>query len=146
EVEAAVRADQRELANALHDTAASTFLMVGSGHTAAGDGWLEPQARRDLERLRSDGWRPPEHADLVALLRADLDGVQLAVDFDGPDRLPLPYAVARAFTDATLEALTNVRRHAGVDRAAVRLDGDPRAFRLDVVDSGRGFRVDDVPE
>ena len=145
QVEAAVRADERELANALHDTAATTLLMVGSGQVPAGAGWLEPQASRDLERLRTDGRRVPERADLVALMREDLDPVHIAVEFDGPERLTLPFAVARAIADATREALNNVRRHAGVDRAVVRLRADSGGVRLDVVDEGRGFPVDDVP-
>lgn len=144
-VEAAVRADERELANALHDTAATTLLMVGTGQVSGGADWLAPQARRDLERLRTDGRRAPEHADLVALLREDLDAVHIAVEFDGPERLPLPFGVARAITDATREAVNNVRRHAGVDRAVVRLRADSAGVRLDVVDEGKGFPTDDVP-
>jgi signal transduction histidine kinase len=145
QVEAAVRADERELANALHDTAATTLLMVGSGQVPAGAGWVASQARRDLERLRADGRRVPEHADLVALLREDLDAVHIAVEFDGPERLPLPFGVAQALADATREALNNVRRHAGVDRAIVRLRADSGGVRLDVVDEGKGFPADDVP-
>ncbi len=144
-VEAAVRAEERELANALHDTAATTLLMVGSGQVPAGVGWLAPQASRDLERLRTDGRRAPEHADLVALLHEDLDAVHIAVEFDGPERLTLPFDVARAIADATREALNNVRRHADVDRAVVRLRADSGGVRLDVVDEGRGFPADDVP-
>lgn len=145
QVEAAVRAEQRELANALHDTAATTLLMVGSGQVPAGAGWLVPQARRDLERLRSDGRRPSDNTDLVALLCEDLDAVHLAVEFEGPAQLPLPFGVARAIAGATREALNNVRRHAGADRAVVRLRGDSRGLRLDIVDEGRGFSVGDVP-
>ncbi|OZM82754.1 sensor histidine kinase [Pseudonocardia sp. MH-G8] len=146
QVEAAARADERELANALHDTAATTLLMVGTGRVPAGAGWLAPQARRDLERLRADDRRPPEHADLVALLREDLDAVHLAVEFEGPAQLPLPFDVARAIADATREALNNVRRHAGVDRATVRLSSDAGGVRLEVADVGKGFPVDDVPD
>ena len=145
QVEAAVRADERELANALHDTAATTLLMVGIGQVPAGAGWVAPQASRDLERLRTDGRRPPEHADLVALLRDDLDALHIAVEFGGPERLPLPFGVARAIADATREALNNVRRHAGVDRAVVRLRVDSGGVQLDVVDEGKGFPADDVP-
>jgi signal transduction histidine kinase len=32
-----------------------------------------------------------------------------------------------------------------VDRAVVRLRGDSRALRLDIVDDGKGFPVEDVP-
>ncbi|WP_199432638.1 sensor histidine kinase [Qaidamihabitans albus] len=144
-VAAAVRAEERELANALHDTAATTLLMVGTGQVPANADWLGPQARRDLDRLRSDGARPRGHADLVELLRADLDAVHLDVEFDGPALLPLPSGVARAIADAAGEALNNVRRHAGTERVAVRLRGDAVGLRLDIADEGSGFSADDVP-
>ncbi len=147
-VEAAVRNDQRELANALHDTASTTLLMVGTGQVPTGAGWLARQVRRDLERMRADGRRAPDHADhtdLVAVLREDLDAMHLAVDLDGPERLTLPFGVARAITDAAREALNNVQRHAAVDRAVVKIRGDSRALRLEIVDEGAGFPVDEVP-
>ncbi|WP_146147514.1 sensor histidine kinase [Prauserella shujinwangii] len=144
-VAAAVRAGERELANALHDTAATTLLMVGAGQVRADSPWLAAQARRDLDRLRSDGAAGPERADLVELLRTGLDAGPFTVEFTGPDSLPLPFAVARAVADATGEALTNVRRHAGTGRAVVRLDGGPAGLRLDIADEGAGFVVGDVP-
>lgn len=147
-VAAAVRADERELANALHDTAATTLLMVGTGQVRDGAGWLTAQARRDLDRLRSDNTAAalaPGRADLVGLLRATVATTPLTVDVTVPDSLPLPSGVARAIADATGEALTNVRRHAGTDRAAVRLSGNPQAVRLDIADDGAGFVPGDVP-
>ncbi|MFG1945653.1 sensor histidine kinase [Nonomuraea sp. NPDC048826] len=142
---AAARAEERELANALHDTAATTLLMVGTGRTGADPGLLAAQARRDLDRLRSDSRRADPHADLVELLRADLGAVQLTVACDLPPELRLPSGVAVAVADAAREALTNVRRHAGTDRAALRLTGDGGGLRLDVADRGRGFSPEDVP-
>ncbi|MEV1171442.1 hypothetical protein [Nonomuraea sp. NPDC049784] len=144
-VAAAVRAEDRELANALHDTAATTLLMVGIGQVRSDADWLAPQARRDLDRLRSDNERAPQHVDLVDLLRADLDATQLTVEFDAPERLRLPFEVARAVADAAREALTNVRRNAGTTRATVRLRGDARTLRLDIVDRGKGFSPAEVP-
>jgi signal transduction histidine kinase len=146
EVAAAVRAEEREQVNSLHDTAATTLLMVGLGQVRSDAGWLAPQARRDLDKLRAGGGRTPEEADLVGLLRADLAVTHLSVDFDGPERLRLPFGVARAITDAAGEALANVRRHAGTTRAAVRLSGDAGALRVEVADRGRGFSPDGVPE
>ncbi|MEU7861607.1 ATP-binding protein [Nonomuraea sp. NPDC049141] len=143
-VAAAVRAEERELANALHDTAATTLLMVGIGQVRSDADWLAPQARRDLDRLRSDNERAPQHADLVDLLRADLDATHLTVEFDAPAQLRLPFDVARAIADAARETLTNVRRHAGTTRATVRLRGDARTLRLDIADQGKGFSPTDV--
>ncbi|HEX2132549.1 MAG TPA: ATP-binding protein [Actinophytocola sp.] len=144
-VAAAVRAEERELANTLHDTAATTLLMVGTGQVPAGAPWLPEQARRDLDRLNSGGTPPPEHADLVDLLRTDAEVTQLTVELHVPERLPLPFDVATAIADAAREAVNNVRRHAGTDRATVRLDGDERALSLQIADEGTGFAVDGVP-
>lgn len=58
-VAAAVRAEERELANSLHDTAATTLLMVGIGQVRSDAGWLAAQARRDLDSLRTgSAWAP----------------------------------------------------------------------------------------
>lgn len=138
-VAAAERAEERDLANALHDTAATTLLMVGTGQVPPGADWLAPQARRDLARLRSAGGPALAHADLVDLLRADLDATHLTVELDAPQRLSLPFEVATALAGAAGEAMNNVRRHAGTDRATVRVDGDERWVRVEVEDRGRGF-------
>ncbi len=144
-VAAAARAEERELANSLHDTAATTLLMVGAGQVPPGASWLAVQARRDLDRLRSDGGPPPDRADLVDLLRDDLDWGHLTVDLDGPPRLSLPFDVATAIAGAAREALNNVRRHAGTDRATVRLRGDDRALSVESADEGSGFDTCGVP-
>jgi signal transduction histidine kinase len=141
-VAAAERAEERELANSLHDTAATTLLMVGTGQVPPGASWLAPQARRDLARLRSDGTHTPARTDLVDLLRADLDAGHLTVDLDAPATLELPSEVAGAVAGAAREALNNVRRHAGTDRATVRVEGDERGLRVEIADDGTGFAVD----
>ncbi|MFE6614935.1 sensor histidine kinase [Amycolatopsis sp. NPDC057786] len=138
----AVRAEERELANSLHDTAATTLLMVGLGQVPPDAEWLAPQARRDLARLRflGDG-RTSAEADLVELLRADLGAGHLTVELDAPPLLPLPSEVAGAIAGAVREALNNVRRHAGTDRGRVRLRGDARAVSVEISDEGKGFAV-----
>ena len=138
-VATAVRAEERELANSLHDTAATTLLMIGVGQVPPDAGWLAPQARRDLARLRPDGERRPMRVDLVESLRADLDASHLTVALDLPPRLPLPSGVADAVAGAVREALNNVRRHAGTTMATVRLTGDPTALEVEISDRGKGF-------
>ncbi|RSN63352.1 hypothetical protein DMH01_12265 [Amycolatopsis sp. WAC 04182] len=148
-VAAAVRAEEREFANSLHDTAATTLLMVGLGQVPPDADWLAPQAHRDLARLRflddarlDDGRTAPE-ADLVELLRADLGTGHLTVELDVPPRLSLPSDVAGAIAGAVREALNNVRRHAGTDRGRVRLRGDAQALSVEISDEGKGFAVED---
>ena len=144
-VAAAVRAEEREFAASLHDTAAATLLMVGIGQVREDSAWLAAQARRDLDRLRSGGTDVPRHTDLVRLLHDEVEAVHLDVVLDAPTRLPLPSDVAAVFADATREALNNVRRHAGTTRASIRLGGDQRRLRLDIADTGKGFSPEDVP-
>ncbi|MFC3890421.1 sensor histidine kinase [Lentzea rhizosphaerae] len=144
-VAAAVRDEERELANALHDTAATTLLMVGTGQVRADATWLAAQAGRDLARLRSRGDASPAAADLVGLLRDDADSTHLTVDLDAPDHLVLPFDVASAIAGAAREALNNVRRHAGTDRATVRVRGDARELCVEIVDAGRGFSAEAGP-
>jgi hypothetical protein len=64
----------------------------------------------------------------------------LAVELDiGPAMSTLPSTVVEALADATHEALANVVKHAGVDRAAVRATSDGDGVVLVVIDAGRGF-------
>jgi signal transduction histidine kinase len=142
-VAAAERAEERELANSLHDTAATTLLMVGTGQVPAGATWLGPQARRDLARLRSSGGPGAERVDLVDLLRGDLDASHVRVLLAAPPRLPVPAGIADAITGAVREALNNVRRHAGTDEAKVEVRGDAAGLVVEIVDEGRGFAAGD---
>jgi hypothetical protein len=64
----AVRNFEREQLALLHDTAASTLMMVGQG-TPLPRKRLAAQARRDLELLSERPWAtPPQRIELVAAL------------------------------------------------------------------------------
>jgi len=56
-----------------------------------------------------------------------------------PQRLPA--VIETALFRITIEALTNVARHAGVDEVGVRLWSDAERVRLQVEDAGAGFDV-----
>ena len=51
---AARRAGQRVHWATVHDTSASTLLMVGLGEVRGDEDWLADQVRRDITALRSD--------------------------------------------------------------------------------------------
>jgi two-component system, NarL family, sensor kinase len=59
---------------------------------------------------------------------------------------PLPPSVEAALYRICQEALTNVARHAGAERATVRLVATPDRVRLAVEDDGSGFDAAGVPE
>ena len=145
-VTSAIRADESALANALHDTAATTLLMVGVGRIPSDDGLLAAQARRDLKILRTYGENLPARSDLSLLLRVAVNLVPLDVDFTTSGPVFLPTDAAGTIAEAAGEALNNVVKHAMVDNVQVRLTGDQRSARVEIVDRGRGFDPSDVPD
>ncbi len=70
----------------------------------------------------------------------DKHGLDVHFLFFGEDRrLPLPIEVA--LFRLTQEALSNVRKHAEVDEAVVKLEITPRMATVVIKDDGRGFDV-----
>ncbi|MEQ4305478.1 ATP-binding protein [Plantactinospora sp. B6F1] len=144
-VAAARRRDEREYLAALHDTAAATLLMVGSGVVDRTEPWLVEQARRDLRELQRSEDVLHGEADLVPLLHEVADNALPQIAWRTPDSLPLPAADAVALTRGVREALTNVVRHAGTDRTEIRVDHDAERVTVQIIDRGLGFdptRVD----
>jgi signal transduction histidine kinase len=71
--------------------------------------------------------------------------VEVHLELPGGDPVPVPAAVGVAVEGAVGEALENVRRHSGTDRAVVRLVTEPERVVVTVSDSGRGFDPAAVP-
>lgn len=144
EIAAGVRADARAITNALHDTSATTLLMVGMGQGALRDDLLARRARRDLAVLRQVHSDAAVHSDFSELVRRAVDLVPLQVHVVGPVRVSLPTEVARALADATGEALVNAARHAQVTDAQVEMDDGNDVFTVTIRDAGRGFSPQSV--
>ena len=69
---------------------------------------------------------------------------ELLVDFSSDVRTPLPGAVGIGLFRVVQEALQNVVKHSGADRAEVSLKECANEVRLQIGDSGRGFDTRDV--
>ncbi|MGE0214213.1 sensor histidine kinase [Mycolicibacterium sp.] len=144
----AVRDYEREQLALLHDTAASTLLMVGNG-TPLPRQRLAEQARRDLDLLDKGPWdEPAPRVDLVAALRQCARLVSTPIEFAGRERLWLPGVTAEPVVAAAREVMTNVDRHARASRLTVtvsdtevRLEDDGVGFDPRTPRSGHG--VDD---
>lgn len=131
----AVRDYEREQLALLHDTAASTLLMVGHGTTLPSER-VAAQARRDLELLREGNWQPPPpRVELVAALRDCAAHLSTPVEFDGPERLWVAGETAHSVIAAAREAMTNVDRHARA--GLLRVTVSEHSVRL--ADDGVGF-------
>jgi signal transduction histidine kinase len=142
---AARRSAQRAHWATLHDTSASTLLMVGLGTVRGTEAWLPGQVRRDIRLLGGVRAGPPDAEGAEVALEPALHEVARAarvrVELNCPADLTAPAAVVRAVAGAAAEALENVARHAGVDdvRVDVRRDGESAGVEVVVADDGVGF-------
>jgi signal transduction histidine kinase len=141
----AVRADERVHIATLHDTAATTLLMVGLGEVGSNQAWVRGQASRDLTALVTDNDSTPEYGDVMPGVLDVIGTGRLAVDLSAPDVLPLPSAVATAVLGALREALNNVARHSGEQKAAVTVTDEGGRVAVVIADRGRGFAAEAVP-
>lgn len=139
-----IRAEQLEHNRRLHDTAATTLLMVGLGQVGDTD-LLRAQARRDVTALREHaqydhrGTLPTVHTDLVEVLQAAIGVSPLTVDLQCPAHVDLPGPAVRALAGAAGEALSNVARHTDKDACRIVVSGDETGVQIQIIDTGDGF-------
>jgi len=143
EVATARRTAEREHWAVLHDTAASTLLMVGEGVPPSADERIRRQAGRDLLTLGASSEGAGDGSVDSSPLADDLQRVvgdsALRVDLRITGAPQAPETVALATARAVGEALTNVERHAGVDRATVAARTVEGGFEVAISDEGAGF-------
>ena len=134
-IDEAVRDFDREQLSLLHDTVASTLLMVGQG-VALTPARLAAQARRDLEVLEAGPWRPVDgHVDLVAALSDVTAHVRTPVHVHGRIHAWVDGDTAHAVIACCREALNNVDRHASARSCTLEIGGES----ISIVDDGIGF-------
>lgn len=125
--------DREQLA-LLHDTVASTLMLVGQ-NTPLPPERLAAQAHRDLEVLRSRPWVRPARTELVAGLRSACAHADTPLKFVGREVLWLDGETAAAVISAAREAVTNVDRHARATAAVIEV----APGHVLVTDDGVGF-------
>jgi len=147
-VELAAERERAAQLRVLHDGALQTLEAVGSGRyqdMAAIRAEAQAEAgklRREMDGLSITGETFIEGID--AMIR---DHIRLGLDVElHVDPVAGPSArVARALRDACNEALVNVRKHAGTDRATVEVRRSGTGLEVIVADRGRGFDSTQVP-
>lgn len=134
EVNTAVREYDREQMRLLHDTVASTLLMVGTGTDLAVER-VAAQAKRDLHLFSGDRMTSVARADLVAAVREHAGHTSTPVRFIGASQVWLDGNTAVTIAAAAREALTNVDRHAEATTVTVTIDSG----LVRIEDDGCGF-------
>jgi hypothetical protein len=149
---AARRADAERHLTLVHDTVAATLTAAAA--RGAGGPELLDRARADLEQLSLELHHPGPDApeafpDLALALAPGPGAVHVTTVLAGlehdPDRWAealreVPVHALRALAAARDEALRNVERHAGTDRARVEMClPAPGVVEVVVIDEGRGF-------
>jgi len=69
--------------------------------------------------------------------------VDVKVDVSGPETV-LPQEMEQHLLRIAQEAVTNVVKHAGANRIAIKLHTEARKLYLRIWDNGRGFETPDV--
>lgn len=158
-------AERGHLARELHDeigqmlTGLSLALTVGPWTSAEALRERMAQAQRQVNQLTAQvralslNLRPAMLDDLGLLPAlfwftrrySDQTGIQVQLQHAGLDR-PIPPMVASTAYRAVQEALTNVARHAGVSHARAQVWATDDMLAVQVVDEGRGFVLDQLPE
>jgi signal transduction histidine kinase len=141
-----VRADERAIADSLHDTAATTLLMVALRQAEGLNDLVRLRARHDLAVLKTmRTFVRPERVELCVELRSSAARCAVETEVAGPVVLNVPPPVARALVDATGEALTNVVRHAETSSARLHFGEAAGIVFVEVSDAGCGFELAKIP-
>lgn len=133
-VSEAVRDYDREQLSLLHDTVASTLLLVGQGSPLPSNE-LAAQARRDLDLLAEPKPAAPGPLDVVEALHHLGPHHRTPIRVIGAQSLWVDSAIGHCVVSATREALNNVDRHAHA--STVTLTVEPN--RIVIIDDGTGF-------
>jgi signal transduction histidine kinase len=133
--------------SAMHSGDVETADRLASATREAVHGGIS-HLREVIEALRRQVFVP---GGLVDGLQSAVSDLRLRHGIDGildvPEELPeLPLAVEILLLETVRGCLTNVARHAGAEKVAVRMTLPDRMVAIEVADDGGGFDPSAVPE
>jgi signal transduction histidine kinase len=149
----ATEREQQRHFRMIHDSALQLFEAVG-GAFDIDDELLERRIEFESQRLRlaletsigaiADDAVATLLGPYIEDLAAEFLLLGLEVTITGDDGETAPHPVVEALRDAAHEALMNVHKHAGVERAVFEIVPGADAWEVIVIDEGRGFDPDAV--
>jgi hypothetical protein len=139
------RAARREAERILHDTVLNTLAWLAWGAPGSSDELVRARCR-DSVRACADTFGVGDDPEPPGTLATRLGEVVTQARRDGLDvetsngrEVDVPPEVAASVAATVAEALSNVRRHAGVSRAEVAVAPYRAGVCVTVSDRGRGF-------
>ena len=138
---------ERDRIDALvHDSVLTALIVAANSKTQEQELEAKSLAVSAINRLKSSKDLDREQISIISLFRALQESVhrianQAEIQIDGASNYLVPGEVAAAFTDSTLQAVSNALQHAGKSaKVSVFLSGQKTGFKVVVKDDGRGFR------
>jgi signal transduction histidine kinase len=145
---------ERQRIDALvHDRVLNTLLLAAKAKTKGDEQSSAKLAREAISSLRQAQKDPDVSATVTqlglfrALKRvAEQMNPKIEIDILSGGTEPIPQQVAQALTEATIQAIDNAGRHSKADSIRLTLKSlDPNGVRIELSDSGVGFRLDRIP-
>jgi signal transduction histidine kinase len=139
----------------VHDKVLTTLVVTSKASDPERSAEAKQLANAAIDALQTDAFTAdPTKKDITSfsLFGAFLDTVRtdypdVAIRETGASDLRIPNRVAAALSEATIQAITNAKQHAGEGaECAVRLKGSADSIKIVIKDDGKGFRPSRVPK
>ena len=149
----AVEREEQRVSALVHDKVLHTFLFAAAARTTTeqlASVRLASEAVDSIAKIQAgavpSGTSSPSSL-FFSLRKAALrrsSRLRVSVYVSGSD--PIPMEAAQAITEATLQAIENAERHSRCTDLELKLNSPAASvISVQVVDNGRGFRLDRVP-
>jgi len=145
---------ERQRIDALvHDRVLNTLLLAAKAKTKDDEQSVAKLAKEAIASLRQAQKDPDVSATVTqlglfrALKRvAEQMNQKIEIEILSGGTEPIPQQVAQALTEATIQAIDNAGRHSKAESIRLSLRSlDPNGVRIELADSGVGFRLDRIP-
>lgn len=151
----AIEQERNRIDSLVHDKVLTTLLVTAKAADPVRVDEAKSLARTAIDALHTDAFAmDPAKKDITSfsLFGSFLDTLRashpdIAVRETGASDLRIPNRVAAALSEATIQAITNSKQHAGSGaECVVRLKGSASGVKIVIKDDGKGFRPSRVPK
>lgn len=150
----AIERERQRIDALIHDRVLNTLLLSAKAKTKEEYQSVVRLSKEAIESLRSAEQDSNKQGDIqpVGLFRALRQAAEqlipdIQVEILSAGSTPVPQQVAESLTEALVQALDNVARHAKATSVQLRLDcPTQRSVVIELRDNGIGFRPDRIPK